>query len=222
MAIVTSTTVPITSSFDNLKGASGAGREVVNEFNALMGSIAVLGQAMSSDGVLVATAISRGTTTTFSTTACTITVAGVPVVVAASANTAFTTPLTITADCWGIIAFDAIAAGTVTSTVVGPGATQAYASEAAAIAAYEAKTADKARLGYCTILTASAAAWIANTDSLAGGATGNVATTTNYYPMPSPFQLTAASDNVIALGGRSFTATQVGNLGGTAITSTNF
>jgi hypothetical protein len=36
-------------------------------------------------------------------------------------------------------------------------------------------------MGYITVKTKTATAWIAGTDALAGGASGNVASTTNYY-----------------------------------------
>ncbi len=71
-----------------------------------------------------------------------------------------------------------------------------YVSEDLAIAAAPVKTADKARIGYITVL-ASASTWVAGTDAFAGGTGGNPATTTNYYNIASPWQLTADSANAI-------------------------
>lgn len=220
MAVITTATIPVVSSYDNVgvPGLGGALRNLVGMYNNLMKQQAALALAFTSDGVLKATAISRGTTVTASTTACIITIGGVPVAVGASANTAIGAILTITADCWGIIAVDAVADGTVSFSVTGPGGTQAYATEALAIAAAPTKTSAKARIGYFTILTASGQSWIAATDSLAGGATGNVATTTNYYPIASPWELTAQSANAITLGSIGLTAKQIGNMSGTALT----
>ena len=110
MAIVTTATLPVTSSFDNSGEPSGTERDLVIQFNNLYKQQAALALAFTSDGVLKGTAISRGTTVTVSTTQCVITIAGVPVSVAASANTAIGAILTITADTWGIIAVDAVAA----------------------------------------------------------------------------------------------------------------
>ncbi len=219
MAVVTVATIPVDAAADFSTHGNNAVHATIIEYNRLMRTIAQLALPFTSDGVLVATALSRGTTVTLSTAACTITIGGVPVVVAASANTALGAILTITANTWGIIAVDAVAAGTITFSVVGPGATQAYATEALAIAAAPAKTASKARIGYLTILTATDATWVAATDSLAGGATGNVATTTNYYPIASPWELTAQSANAITLGSIGLTAKQVGNMSGSVLTS---
>ncbi len=219
MAIVTTATLPATSSYDNGGESGGAIRDLILNYNALFKQQAALALAFTSDGVLKATALSRGTTVTLSTAACIITIAGVPVLVAASANTALGAILTITADTWGIIAVDAVAAGTITFSVTGPGATQAYATEALAIAAAPAKTADKARIGFFTIKTASAATWVAATDSLAGGATGNVASATNYYPIASPWELTAQSANAITLGSLALSAKQIGSMSGVSLSA---
>ena len=228
MAIVTTATLPVTASRDTSGmpngSITGAKRDLVIQYNNLLKQQAALALAFTGDGVLKATVISAGTTTTFSTTACIITggsstTGGVPITCAASANTAFSTPLTISADGWGIIAIDAAHDGTVTSTVVGPGATQAYPHEAAAVKAAPAKTANLVRLGYLTIQTKAGATWVAGTDGLAGVATGNTATTTNYYPIASPWELVADSANAIRLGSVALSATQVGNLAATAISA---
>ena len=111
-----------------------------------------------------------------------ISIAGVPIVVAVNdAGTAFGALGTIPASTWGLIALDEVAAGTVTFRSAAANYTTGYTTEALAIAALPARLTVKAQIGYITIL-ASASTWIAGTDALAGGATGNPATTTNYYP----------------------------------------
>ena len=95
--------------------------------------------------------------------------------------------------------------------------TTGYSTEALAIAAAPAKTASKARIGYLTIL-ASSSGFVFATDSLAGGASGNPATTTNYYNIASPFDIAADSANAITLGSIALTAKQIGNMAGTALT----
>ena len=113
-------------------------------------------------------------------------------------------------------AVDAVAAGTITFQSGAANYTTGYANEAAAIAAAPAKTASKARIGYVTIL-ATTPGWVAGTDALAGGTGGTPATTTNYYNIASPWQLTADSANAITLGSVGFTAKQVGNMSGVAL-----
>lgn len=223
MALITPTTLPVTSSFDNLGesaatlGASGgANRDNALQHNALLSDLVDFARLFTTDGVLVATVLSRGTTVTLAATASTITISGVPVVVAAQTAQAFGALGTIPASTWGIVAVDAVAAGTLTFVSGTANYTTGYATEALAIAAFPAKTANKARLGYLTVL-ASASTFIFATDSLAGGATGNPATTTNYYPMPSPLELSTPSANLLALGAVQWQSKQVGNMAGTAL-----
>ena len=221
MAIITTATLPVTSSYDDagVPGLGGAIRDLVANYNALYKQQAALALAFTSDGVLKATVLSRGTTVTMSTAACTITIAGVPVAIAASANTALGTLGTLTADTWGVIAVDAVAAGTITFVVSANFAT-GFATEALAIAdtlANNGKTANKARIGYATIKTKAANTWIAATDSLAGGATGNVASITNYYSIASPWDIAADTANAITLGSIALSAKQIGTMSGTAL-----
>lgn len=217
MAIITPTTVPTTSSSDfSLRGNSGA-HDTIIQFNNLMKMVSALGLALSSDGVTIASVPSIGTTVTLAMSAGTITIAGVPVVVAAQTAQALGALGTIPASTWGIIAIDRVAAGTTTFVSGAANYTTGYVNEAAAINAQPAKTANKARVGYITVL-ASASGFVVGTDALAGGTGGNPATTTNYYAIQSPFQLTADTANAILLGSRALTAQAVGNMSGVALT----
>ena len=88
---------------------------------------------------------------------------------------------TVTADKWALYLLSVNSAGAITVTPAA-GNVAGYATEALAIAALPARPALTASMGYITVLTAAGLAWIAGTDALAGGAGGNPATTTNYYP----------------------------------------
>ncbi len=88
---------------------------------------------------------------------------------------------TIPQDKWGLYLFSVAANGTITSTAAAANFTTGYASEAAAIAALPATPANQAAMGYVTVQTKVGFAFIGGTDSLAGGAAGNVANATNYY-----------------------------------------
>lgn len=219
MAILTKATIPVTTNFDNLgEQPASARRDVAIELNELFKTFAALALAFTSDGVLKASTPSIGTTVTLALSQGVITIAGVPVSVAAQTAQVFGALGTIPASTWGIIAIDRVAAGTTTFVSGAANYTTGYASEALAIAAAPAKTANKARVGYVLVL-ASASGWVAGTDALAGGTGGNPATSTNYYAIASPFDLAADSANAITLGSIAFTAKQVGNLVGTAIST---
>lgn len=216
MATITPATIPATSSGDFALRGNSALHDVVPQHNNVMKFIAALGQALASDGVLVASVPSIGTTVTLALSGGTITIAGIPVVVAAQTAQALGALGTIPASTWGIIAIDRVAAGTTTFVSGAANYTTGYVNEAAAINAAPAKTANKARVGYLTVL-ASASTWIAGTDALAGGTGGNPATSTNYYAIQSPFQLTADSANAVLLGSRALTAEAIGNMSGVAL-----
>jgi hypothetical protein len=188
------------------------------QFNNLMKQQAALALAFTSDGVLKASVPSIGTTVTLALSQGIITIAGVPVSVAAQTAQAFGALGTIPASTWGIIAIDRVAAGTTTFVSGSANYTTGYATEALAIAAAPAKTTNKARVGYVTIL-ASASGWVAGTDALAGGTGGNPATSTNYYAIASPWEISAQSANAVTLGSIALTAKQIGNMSGTAISS---
>lgn len=220
MAIVTTATLPATSSFDNAGEVGNATRDLIINFNALMKQQAALALAFTSDGVLKGTTLAKGTTNTISTTQCIITIAGVPVSVAAATNQALSASSALPAGLWTCFGIDAVAAGTITfvySTNIATGS----ATEALAIAdavTNVTKTASKARIGYVTVQASAGNTWTAGTDGLAGGSGGNPAQTTNYYPIASPWQLTADTANAITLGSIALSAKQIGSMGGTALT----
>lgn len=216
MAIITTATIPATSSYDNAGEVSGARRDSIINFNALMKQQVALALAFTSDGVLKGTALSRGTTVTLASTQCVITIAGVPVSVAAQTAQAFGALGTIPTATWGIIGVDAVAAGTITFVSGANNYTVGYATEALAIAAAPAKTASKARIGYLTIL-ATTPGWVAGTDALAGGTGGTPATTTNYYNIASPWDIATDSANAITLGSIALSAKAIGSMSGTAL-----
>lgn len=218
MAVITTATLPVTSSFDNSGEVSGSRRDLLIQFNNLIKQQAALALAFTSDGVLKGIALSRGTTVTLATSQGVITIAGVPVSVPAQTAQALGALGTIAASKWGVIAVDAVAAGTLTFPVSANYAT-GFATEALAIAdalANNPKTADKARVGYIAIL-ASASTFITGTDALAGGTGGNPATTTNYYSIAGPFDIAAVSANAALLGSIGLSAKQIGRMDGTAI-----
>lgn len=216
MAILTKATIPVKRS-QRTTGRDTDLEALIATVNALITQQSALALAFTSDGVLSGTALSRGTTVTLASSACIITIAGVPVLVAATTAQALGALGTIPASTWGIIGVDAVAAGTITFASASANYTTGYATEALAIAAAPAKTANKARIGYLTIL-ASSSTFVVGTDALAGGTGGNPATTTNYYNIASPWQLTADSANAITLGSIAFTAQQIGNMQGTVYT----
>lgn len=98
---------------------------------------------------------------------------------------------TVPASLWASYALDIATGGTITVTAAALNTT-GYATEALAIAAVPARVTAKARMGYITVL-ASASTWVAATDALQGGSSGNPATTTNYYGAPGIFGPTAAA-----------------------------
>lgn len=213
MAIITGSTIPATASYDNAL-TGGAIRDLIINYNALFRQQAALALAFTSDGVLKGTTLSKGTTNTISLTQCVITIAGVPVSVAAAANTSLTASSALPAGLWTCFGIDAVANGTISfvySTNIGTGST----SEALAITdalTNVTKTSNKARVGYVTVQAAAANTWTAGTDGLAGGSGGNPAQTTNYYPIASPWQLTADTANAITLGSIALTAKQIGSM----------
>ncbi len=222
MAILTAATIPVTKSFENISGRTGARKDLVVEYNNLLKQQAALALAFTSDGVLKGTALSTGTTNTMASTQCVITIAGVPVSVAATTAQPFTAATALPAGKWTVIGIDAVAAGTITqaySSTIGTG----QATEALAIAdalVNVTKTASKARIGYIAVQAAVAATWTAGTDGLALGSGGTVAQSTNFYNIASPWQLTADSANAILLGSIAFTSKQIGSMTGVVLTGT--
>jgi len=220
MAILTTATAPKSNERMSTAVASDL-RQLVIQFNNMVAWNAALALAFTSDGVLKGTALSRGTTVTLASSQCVITIAGVPVSVAATTAQAFGALGTIPASTWGLIAVDAVAAGTISFASAAANYTTGYATEALAIAAAPAKTASKARIGYVAVL-ASASGWVAGTDALAGGAGGNPATLTSYYNIASPWELVTDSANAITLGSVAFTPKSIATLSGTILSSINY
>lgn len=93
---------------------------------------------------------------------------------------------TIPASTWGVYSLDIATGGTITVTAGAANFSTGYSSEALAIAALPTRVTAKARMGYVTVL-ASSSGFVGGTDALAGGASGNPATTTNYYPFDGAF-----------------------------------
>ena len=90
---------------------------------------------------------------------------------------------TVTADKWALYRLSVVVAGTITVTPAA-GNVAGYTTEALAKAALPAVPANSVDMGFVTLKTKASMAWIAATDALAGGSTGNVASATNYYPAP--------------------------------------
>lgn len=214
MAIITSTTFTKTKSFDDSGNVSGntvsesqTTRAILVYFNNLLADIANnIVAALTDDVVLTTATLSIGTTVTIAATASTITINGVPALVAALTAQAFGSLGTIPTAKWGVIAMERIAAGTATFTSGAANYTTGYNTEPLAIAALPAQSADKVRVGYVTILAASPG-WVAGTDALAGGSGGTPATTTNYYSTVSVMDTTR------------WTTDMIGDMTGTRITT---
>lgn len=202
-----SVTPTTTKSRDN-SGVSGGStaRDLLIQYNKLVADVAGILTNLAGTGNITAVTPTIGTTVTVAVPASVIQINGVPVLLAALTAQAFGSLGTIPASTWGIIAIDRVAAGTATFVSGAANYTDGYATEADALAANPAVTANKARVGYLTIL-ASASTWVAGTDALAGGTGGNPATTTNYYPGTAMFAQAA------------LTAKQIGDMTGTDITA---
>ncbi len=148
----------------------------------------------------------RGSTdTSVATGACRFIITGQAATEAKAAVTTGTAPTaqTVPADTWAIYAFDIPTGGTIAML---PGAlnTTGYTTEALAIAACPARVAGKARMGYVTVKTKAATAWIGQTDAFAGGSSGNVASVTNYYPVVGIFGATGVPATLSNISGSVF------------------
>lgn len=209
MAIITSGTWP--NGFkERLTAPVGSDlRQLEIQYNNLLTNLSTYFSALANDCVITASTLSRGTTVTLAATANTISINGVPTAIAALTGQAFGALGTIPASKWGIIALERVLAGTASFTSGAANYTTGYATEALAIAALPAQSADKVQVGYVTIL-ASASTWVTGTDALAGGTGGTPATTTNYYSTPSVYDTT------------QWTAGYIQTLGGSTLTSANY
>lgn len=156
-------------------------------------------------------AIGRGSTdTAVATGKLTAAFGGIPESKAAVTTGLAPTAQTVPADQWAIYAIDMVTGGTLSVAPGAANATTGYATEALAIAALPSRITAKARLGYYTVKTKAATAWIGATDALAGGATGNPASVTNYYPFDGLFAPTGtpptaltSSTGIAWTGGRN-------------------
>ena len=132
--------------------------------------------------------LSRGTPdTTIGSTAFNYSVNGV-VAQKAAANTAIGAQ-TVTADRWALYRLTIASGGTITVTPAA-GNAAGYTSEGAAIAAIPAVPANQVDMGYITVKTKVGTTFVAATDALAGGATGNVASVTHYVPATAGVDVT--------------------------------
>lgn len=92
---------------------------------------------------------------------------------------------TIPTNKWGVYLVSINAAGTITVTGGAANGTTGYDTEVAAIAALPATPTDEASAGYFTVQTKVGSPFVAGTDALQGGASGNVSNDTNYYSTTS-------------------------------------
>lgn len=142
---------------------------------------AFIGTAGGATGIISSAALARGSTDTRPANAAfNFFINGLAYNKAAVAAGTAIGAQTVTADKWALYRLSIQANGTITIT---PAAANVagYASEALAKAAIPALPANEADMGYFTVKTATGLAWIAATDALAGGTSGNEASITNYY-----------------------------------------
>lgn len=188
-------------------------RTAIVQLNKLINDVSAMQQAALTDDFIgwYGLGANSGTTpmkigstdTRVATAAMVLNVAGVRAIKAAdAAGTTFGSLGTIPASTWGIVAIDGVLAGTITYVSGAANYTTGYATEALAIAALPARTTLKSRVGYLTVL-ASASTFVFATDALAGGSSGNPATTTNYYPaagIMAPTGTALNSNGIVSLG----------------------
>jgi hypothetical protein len=138
------------------------------------------------NGVLIPTVLSLGSTTTnVATTAFSYNANGLcDIRKAAVAAGTLLTGGTIPIDKWGIFVMLINGAGTITYAVGPQNTVTGYDTEAQAIRdlANIFPTSGLCQIGYFTVKTKSGTTFVAGTDGLAGGAVGNIASATNYYP----------------------------------------
>lgn len=179
-----------TNSRDNAGHYKSALRDMAANYNKAVADLESLRMAHSMDTLLAWTSPSNtgtspigigSTDTNVSTGSFIFTTSGITANKAAVTVGTAIPAATTAADKWAAFVIDVVAAGTISITAAAANVA-GYATEAAAIAALPKNITLKARIGYFTVKTAAGLAWIAATDSLAGGGTGNVASATNYYP----------------------------------------
>lgn len=163
---------------NELQAAHATNRTLMADNKALLNALRtqIFNRAMGSPGLV----IGSGATTSYRHgTDSAYLAGGIFGAMGAAADHAFTSAHVITQNLWGVFLITLSAGGTWKTTV--PSATQAYASEAAAIAAMPAPPADEAIIGYITIRARSTVNFTANTTNLtADNGVGN-SQTVNYY-----------------------------------------
>lgn len=202
---------------DALAGGSAGNPATTTNYYPVAGVLTPTGPSVTggANGVLIPTVLSiGGTDTSLQSTAFTYNANGLTNIpkAAVTAGTAFGALGTIPQGKWGLIVAYIDAAGTVSFQSAPSNYTTGYAGEADAIADLVNTTVPtgKCRLGYVTIKTASAHAWIAGTDALAGGSSGNPASVTHYFPSAG---VTLAS---------GMTAAQIAGRAGTVVSSAQY
>ncbi len=143
---------------------------ILTDITALLSLVNNLRSCLTGDNLITQPVLAIGSTThEFSFGGFSFRVNGVPEDKALDATIAFTANNTINTGAaagklWGAWRVQIAKGGTVTTSSVG--ADQVYATEAAAIAALPAVTADNADMGYITVQAKSGADWVMNTDDL--------------------------------------------------------
>lgn len=194
--------MPATPKFENITSAPGSDlRQLEIQHNNAIADLMALAFGGSVDAVWAwqtpvtasLQALGRGSTDTqIGSGAFKFAVNGIPEAKAAVAAGTAIGAQTVPADTWALYALDIATGGTITVSPAAANATTGYSTEALAIAACPARVTAKARMGYVTLKTKAATAWIAATDGLAGGSTGNFASVTNYYPFDGVMAATGA------------------------------
>jgi hypothetical protein len=187
-------------------------RQLEISLNALMTGLSYVLAGMtraSADGPMTTTVLSNGTTVTLACTASIIEINGVNGSVAAETAAAFGALGTIPQNKYGLIGVERIANGTTTFTSAADSFTTGYDTEALAIAALPAQSANKALVGYITISSTHASGWVTGTDGMLGQTGGNPATFTQFYSVPGAADTTNFTN-----------ALQIANQAGTVITTT--
>ena len=185
-------------------------RQLEIQFNGMLDRTLAAMAVQCDAGPITTSTPTIGTTVTIATPTSFICIQGVIVSVAAETAKAFGALGTIPTTKWGLIALERVAAGTTSFVSAAANYTTGYATEALAVAAMPARSANKAVTGYVTIYASHASGWVAGTDALAGGTGGNPAGTTNYY-------------GVYGVNDAAFwTNYQIANAAGTVLSSTNY
>lgn len=158
--------------------ANAATGSLVDSLAAIVNQIQTL---LNGDVALEGVTLSMGSTDeNVASTAFTFTVNGVQYQRTAIAAGTAISGSNIPANLWGLYRFVIGSNGTV-DPIAAAGNATGYATEALAIAALPAVTADHADMGYVTIRAAAANPFVPGTSALQGGTGGNPAQTTNYY-----------------------------------------